>query len=176
MSKLRPPCSSEISASSSVIAEATQIASRWCTRPVRAVTRPPPPRLASSSPSSVRTNVAGPRLETRTSGVCWVMASGASGEDTQPVAKQPRHEEVRPHVLLPGATQLLAQVGLTEDSQGALRAFLRRADEEARVSVLHLEGDAPHVSADERTRLPQGLGDREAEALAGGLLDHHVGL
>ncbi len=33
-----------------------------------------------------------------------------------------------------------------------------------------------HVAADERPRLPQRLGDGQAEALAGGLLDHHVGL
>ena len=49
--------------------DAIQVASRCSTRPCRAVTSPPPPRVARSSPSSSRPKVAGPRLDTRISGV-----------------------------------------------------------------------------------------------------------
>src|SRR5918999_552517 len=125
-SKLWLPRSRATSMSSSLIAEAIQVASRWLTRPVRAVTSPPPPRRGTSSPSSSRSNVAGARFEKRTRGGSDVMRS-------------------------PG----------------------RYA---ARLAVLHLERDAALLAADERPGLPERLGDRQAEALPGRLLDHHVGL
>src|SRR3954471_12025534 len=64
MENARPPCSCAFSASCSVIVDAIQVASRCDARPVRAVTRPPPPRFID--PSSWK--VTGPRLETRTRG------------------------------------------------------------------------------------------------------------
>src|SRR3954466_6659375 len=121
------------------MAEAIHRASRWSTRPFSAVTSPPPPRTATSSPSSPRSKVAGPRFETRISGhsgevirklrVCgWWMPARAGGfrtasrslqslEDPQPVAQEPRREEVLAHVLLAGAAELLAEIGLAQDLQ-----------------------------------------------------------
>ncbi len=53
---------------------------------------------------------------------------------------------------------------------------LDAGDEEAGDAVLDLQRDAADVAADERARLPDRLGDRQPEALAGGLLDQHVGV
>src|SRR3954465_15566280 len=92
-SKGLPPCSRATSTSWSVIALAIQIASRWDARPVRAVTRPPVPRL--TEPSSWK--VTGPRFETRTS---WDWESEDIVEDPQVVSKVAGREEVRAHVLL----------------------------------------------------------------------------
>ena len=80
------------------------------------------------------------------------------------------------HVLLARAPEPLAEVGLAQDAQRALGALLGRGDEEAGLAVLHLERDAADVAADERAALPERLRHRQAEALARGLLDHHVGL
>src|SRR5690349_12710627 len=80
------------------------------------------------------------------------------------------------HVFLAGARQALPELGLTEDLERALRALLGRGHEEAGLAVLHLQRNAADVSADERTRLPERLRDGEAEALAGGLLNHDVRL
>src|SRR3954454_16136310 len=97
-------------------------------------------------------------------------------EDAEPVAQQARREEVLAHVLLAGAAELLAELGLLEDAQGAVGALVGRPHEEAGAPVLHLERDAAHVAADERPSLPERLGHGEAEALARGLLDQHLGL
>src|SRR3954452_17001776 len=123
-----PSCRRLISASSSFIADAIQSASRCSTSPFSAVTRPPPPRVACSSPSSPRSNVAGPRLETRISGVSLATQPL---EDAEPVAQQPRREEVLAHVLLAGTTELLAELRLLEDVQGAVGALLGARDEVA---------------------------------------------
>src|SRR5207237_503843 len=56
---------SDIRTSSSVIADATHVTSRWLASPMRAVTSPPVPRR-TSSPGP---NVTGPRLETRMRGL-----------------------------------------------------------------------------------------------------------
>src|SRR5918999_801838 len=97
-------------------------------------------------------------------------------EDAQPVAQEARCEEVPAHMLLPAAAELLAEVGLLQDAQGAVGAVLRRRDEESRLTVLDLERYAPDVAADERPGLPERLRDRQSEPLARGLLDHHVRL
>src|SRR3954454_19546675 len=96
------------------MADAIHSASRWSTSPLSAVTRPPPPRVACSSPSSPRSKVAGPRLETRIS-VASLLTKPS--EDAEPVAQQPRREEVLAHVLLAGPAELLAELRLLEDAQ-----------------------------------------------------------
>ena len=45
-------------------------------------------------------------------------------EDPQPVAQQARREEVLAHVLLAGAAELLAELGLAQDLECALGALL----------------------------------------------------
>src|SRR5689334_22803173 len=129
------------------MAEAIQSASRCSTRPFRAVTSPPPPRVGCSSPSSPRSNVAGPRLETRISGASL---RTKPSEDAEPVAQEPRREEVLAHVLLAGAAELLAELGLLEDPQRPVGAVLGARHEVAGLAVLHLERDPAHVTADER--------------------------
>src|SRR4051812_2658740 len=179
------------------MAEAIQSASRWSTRPFSAVTSPPPPRTATSSPSSPRSKVAGPRFETRISGasevirkprVCGRRRQTRAGgfrmtscslkalEDPQPVAQQPRCQEVLADVFLAGAPELLAEVGLAQDPQCAVGALLGRRHEVAGRPVLHLQRDAADVAADERARLPERLRDGQAEALTSRLLDQHLGL
>src|SRR3954454_6524989 len=168
-----PSCRALISASSSFIADAIQRASRCSTRPLSAVTRPPPPRVACSSPSSPRSNVAGPRFETR---ISLLSAIPQAPEDPEPVAQEPGGQEVLADVLLAGAAELLAELGLLQDAQRAVGAGVGVRHEEAGPAVLHLERDATDVAADERARLPQRLGHGEAEALARGLLDQHLRL
>src|SRR5665647_1378209 len=70
-------------------------------------------------------------------------------------------------MMLPGIGQHL------QTALGALRGGL---DEAAGHAVLDLQRDAADVAAEGGPSLPQGLGDGEAEALAGGLLQDHVGL
>src|SRR2546421_10000114 len=99
--KGRPPCSSETATSSSVIAEAIQMASRWDASPVSAVTSPPPPRVMPCGVCST-----GPRLETSTNGasdslMAFRLLPSRLQEDAHPVSQQPGHEEVRADVLLP---------------------------------------------------------------------------
>src|SRR5215218_2115657 len=133
-----PPRSSETATSSSLIAEAIQSASRWETRPERAVTRPPPPRRTVRPPSS-RSNWSGPRLETMISGEeltqqrlrgtdygvpRWSSAVEV-GEQLQPVAQQARGEEHATGVLLALAAELLAEARVAEDLQAALGALRR---------------------------------------------------
>src|SRR5690349_13225919 len=144
--------------SCSVIAEAIQIASRWDARPVRAGTRPPPPRL--TSPSSW--NVTGPRLETRTSGAPSSDDRGLPfqlGEYLQPVAQQARHQELLADVLLAGEPESAAEAGVLEDLPGTLGALVDARDEEAGDAVLDLQRDPADVTADERPRLPDRLRD-----------------
>src|SRR3954464_4730483 len=134
-SKARSPWWRLISVSSSVIADAIQIASRLRSRPVSAVTSPPPPRRGTSSPVSSRSNMAGPRLDSRISRCCpgspgmSARRSGAGGgpdhltevvEDLQPVAQQARHQEVRAHVLFARAPEPLAELRVVEhlDARG----------------------------------------------------------
>src|SRR3954453_13825884 len=158
------------------MAEAIQVASRWEARPVRAVTSPPPPRLIE--PSSWW--VTGPRLETSTRGAdCSTppnLPLEQPREDAKPVAEQPGREEVAPHVLLATPPEVLGQCRIAEDAQRAVRALLDRGDQIAGLSVVHLERDASDPATDERPGLPDGLADREPEALARRLLDDHVGV
>src|SRR3954453_18534210 len=98
------------------------------------------------------------RRQTRAGGFRMTSWSLQSLEDPQPVAQQPRREEVLAHVLLAGAAELLAELRLLEDPQRAIGALLGGGHEVAGLSVLHLQRDAAHVAADERTRLPQRLG------------------
>src|SRR6476661_1176807 len=161
-----PPCSWETATSSSVIAEAIQSASRWETRPERAVTRPPPPRRSVRSPRSSRSNWSGPRFETMIRGD-WstpqrlrVDPRGSGVEVRQqpePVAQQARREELATGVLLAGAAQPLAQLRVGEDLEAALGALRGRVDQEAALAVGDLQRDAPDVAADRRAALPERL-------------------
>ena len=81
-----------------------------------------------------------------------------------------------PHVLLAGPAEPFAELGLTQEPDRAVGAFLGRVDEEPGLAVLDLEGNASDVAADEGARLPQRLRHGETEALACGLLDHDLGL
>src|ERR1700709_291327 len=136
-----PPSSSETATSSPVIAEAIQSASRWETRPESAVTRPPPPRRRVRSPPSSRSNWAGPRLETMISGEestpqrLRVGEPGGSGvevgQQPEPVAQQPRREELAAGVLLAGAAEALAQLRVGQDLEAALGGLRRGVDEGA---------------------------------------------
>src|SRR4051812_16467751 len=147
---VEPPDSSETAMSSSVIAEAIQSASRWRTRSESAVTRPPPPRRTVRSPFSSRSNWAGPRFETMISGeastaaevTCSVQAAGElppagrrsgfePGEQLEPVAQQPRREELAPRVLLALAAKALAEARVAQDLEATLGTLLGRVDEVA---------------------------------------------
>src|SRR5688572_16641361 len=83
---------------------------------------------------------------------------------------------MRAYVLLAGAPELPAELRILQVVERAFRALLGRGHEEARLTLCDLKRDAAHVAADERPRLPEGLRDREPEALAGRLLDHDVRL
>src|SRR5687768_9069452 len=130
------------------MAEAIHNASRWRSRPVSAVTRPPPPRCGTSSPERSRSNVAGPLLESSTSGRVTVLTGPARSapqagsrkarEDPKPVAQQARHQEVRPHVLLPCPAESLSELGVLQDLDTALSRLLRGLDQETRYPVLDL--------------------------------------
>src|SRR5215210_7271381 len=131
--------------SASVMAEAIQSASRWWTRPVSAVTSPPPPRRATSSPFSSRSKAAGPRFDTSTIWVSVLIAAIRSrelAEDLEPVAHQARGEEVGPHVLLAGAPEMLAEPGVAQDPQRPVGALLGARDQVAGGAVLDLQRDA----------------------------------
>ena len=131
------------------MADATQTASRWCTRPVSAVTSPPPPRRGTV-PSSPRSNVAGPRFETRTSG--GLLGHRSPGRYCSQSRSRRGVRKCLRTCSLPAPPEPLAEIGLAQDPQRALGALLGRGDEEAGLAVLHLERDAAHVAADERAR------------------------
>src|SRR5262245_15876051 len=100
------------------MADAIHSAPRWETRPDSAVTRPPPPRLTTRSPSSLRSNSAGPRLETTTrrcslpttlirmnvaAGCAADAAPGSHaqvGEELEPVTQKARRQEPLARALL----------------------------------------------------------------------------
>ena len=77
---------------------------------------------------------------------------------------------------LPARPEPLAQLGVAEDLDARLGGLLGRVDQVAGLAVLDLERDAAHVAGDRGPRLPERLGDRQAESLADRLLQHHVGL
>lgn len=66
--------------------------------------------------------------------------------------------------------------GIGQHLQAALGALRGGLDEVAGHAVLDLQRNAADVAADGGPAHPQGLGDGEAEALAVGLLQDHVGL
>src|SRR5215210_3932562 len=178
-----PRASLATSTSSSVIAEAIQSACRCETSPESAVTRPPPPRWTIRFPRSSRPNSAGPRLETIVSG-CF---SGTHrlyqprlyaevGEDPHPVEQQARAEEALARALLAGPPEPASQLRVPQDLDAALCGLVRGGDQVAVLAVDDLQGDAAHVTADRRPPLPERLGDRQPEALADRLLQHHVRL
>src|SRR5215204_1244061 len=146
-----PPCSADTAMSSSVIADAIQSASRWETRPERAVTSPPPPRLTVRSPLSSRSNCAGPRLETMIKGSLSTLtlspyprSAGSRlgvelAEQLQPVAQQAGGEELPPGVFLAGPPQALAQLGVAENLHAPLRAGLGRVDQKAALAIVDLQ-------------------------------------
>src|SRR3954447_5465739 len=196
-----PSVSLATATSSSVIADATQSALRWETRPESAVTNPPPPRWTIRWPRSSRPNSAGPRLETIVRGrsgtrstlvaaldsaAVFVAPHAAGpdrrrsgvqvGEDPQPVEQQTRGEEPLPRPLLSGAAEPASQLRVLKDLDGVLRGLVGRGDQVSVLPVDDLQRDAPHVAADRRAPLPERLGDRQSEALADRLLHDHVGL
>ena len=184
-----PPASALTATSSSVIAEAIQSALRCETRPLSAVTRPPPPRVTTRSPASSRSNWAGPRLETITS------RGSASSSHLFHCA---RTRQLRATSRSPNSrSQSRSSRGVRKcsracslpararrlPSSGSLRISMQRcahsSGDETRKPVspsLDLERDPTDVAGDRRPSLPQRLGDGEAEALADRLLDHDVGL
>src|SRR5687767_14133140 len=85
-----------------------------------------------------------------------VLRSRQVFEDTQPVAQEPRGEEMRAYVLLAGAPELPAELRILQVVERAFRALLGRGHEEARLTLCDLKRDAAHVAADERPRLPEG--------------------
>src|SRR5262249_2340259 len=168
--------------SSSVIADAIQSAPRWATRPLSAVTSPPPPRCTVRSPTSSRWNSAGPRLETitrRRSGLTRASRCPSQlelPEQLEPVAQEPRRQEHLARVLLAGPPQAFRQLGVAQNAEGPLRGLLGRGDQESRLSVLDLKRDAANVPGDHGAHLPHRLGDGQAEPLAQRLLHDHIGL
>ena len=103
-------------------------------------------------------------------------ASLSSLKIRQIVAQVARREEVLAHVLLAAPAQRAAELGVAQELDRALGALLDAGDEVSGDAVLDLQRYAADVPADERPRLPDRLGDRQPEALAGGLLDQHVGV
>src|SRR3990172_11496010 len=124
-----PPASAATTRSSEVTALAIQVTSWWLTSLRRPVASPPPPRRATRRPSASRPKETGPRFETTMSfsrgGIVEMRLPpaglvtrgrlrGAPGDDElgparvvpfetieerEPVAQEPRHEEVAAHGL-----------------------------------------------------------------------------
>src|SRR5450756_118037 len=192
--------------SSSPTAVATQVPGYLRRSSVRTVTRPPGPRVTTGSPEGSLWNETGPRLAATTrrrparSEACTPRPpcvavrvrpdrrSFASrtlppyltrlkvGEEPEVVAQQPRREELATHVLLAQQSHAPVLLGLRQDLEAPLRTLSRGLDEIPGDAVLDLQRDPRYVAADGRPRLPQPLGDGEAEALARGLLHDHVGV
>src|SRR6185437_17026451 len=87
-------------------------------------------------------------------------------QQVEPVAQQPRREELAARVFLAFAAERLAEPGVVEDLEAALGALLGGVDEEAGDAVLDLQRDAADVAADRRPPLPERLGDGQPEPLA----------
>src|ERR1700716_1133078 len=81
-----------------------------------------------------------------------------------------------PDVLLAAPPERPPELGVAKDLQRSLGALLDARDQESGTAVLDLQGNAAHVAADERARLPDRLRYGQAEALADRLLDQHVGV
>ena len=107
----RVPPSVATTRSSSVLALAIHVTSCCSRSPRRAVTRPPPPRRSIRAPCSSRSYETGPRFETTISGrlsgtsdrddvAVARVSAGQLVEEHQPVAQEPRRQEVPAHVLL----------------------------------------------------------------------------
>src|SRR5258708_680971 len=98
------------------------------------------------------------------------------GEDLEPVAQQTRREELLARVFLAGAAEALAELGVGEDLEAALRTLGRGVDQVAADAILDLQGDSADVAGDRRAPLPERLGHRQPKALADRLLQADVGL
>src|SRR5215207_8021661 len=96
-------------------------------------------------------------------------------DDLQVITQVARHQEVGAHVLLAAPSQRPPERRVLDDLERARSAVLHGRDEIARDAVLDLQWDPADVAADERPPLPERLGDRQAEALAGRFLDDDRG-
>src|SRR5919109_2094467 len=186
-----PPCSSATAASSPDMELAIQVTSCCSTRLRSAVTSPPPPRLAIRSPDASCVNVTGPRFETTISfrrppigrTLAAVRRLGLRGagrhevdrarvvarqpvEEGEPVAQEPRHQEVAADVFLAAKRGYARPAGVVENVGAGFRAGGDRVDKKAGLAVLDLVDDAADASCDDRLRLPERLGHREPESLS----------
>src|SRR5919109_2345409 len=198
---MAPPSASAATArSSSVVALAIQVTSCSSTRLRSAVTRPPPPRLATRRPSASCSYVTGPRLETMMSfrrpptgrhptpgefdgrsgcaggnrhelGLAGVVPRQAV-EERQPVPQEARREEVLADVLLAAPAAPPRLLRRLEDLTAGRRALLDRVDEPPGLTVLDLRRDPADTAGDGRPRLPESLRHGQAEPLANRLLQH----
>ena len=109
------------SASSSLIADAIQSASRWLTRPVSAVTRPPPPRVGHELAVRRRARTS-PGRGSRRERAGRRRAHPRSLEDPQPVAQEARGQEVLAHVLLARRARAAARARARAGSRSARSA------------------------------------------------------
>src|SRR2546422_1848414 len=182
------------------MALATHVTS-WCmTRLRSAVTSPPPPRRATRSPCASRANVTGPRFDATISrlrsAIGWslspprrVLRRGDRGnldtlrveaeqtiEEDEPVAEQPRRQEVPAHVLLAAQRTLPRRLRLSQDLDARGRARLRRVDEPAGLAVDDLHPNPADVAGDSRPSLPQPFAHGQPEAFANRLLDDGAGV
>src|SRR6266567_8608367 len=167
--------------SSSDIAAATQRPPAWEMAPVNAVTRPPEPRLAVTSPSSERENDTGPRFDATR--ICLAVGSRSGtgippsgdqrGKGADVVLQLARGEEAIADRLPSGAAQVGPFRRVAEQPEEPLRASVDGVHQEPAHAVLDLQPDASDVPADHRPLLPQRLGHHQPEPFAQRLLDDH---
>src|SRR5438552_4072131 len=101
-------------------------------------------------PTSVRSDR---RRDDRQLGAGRVVSEQAV-EQHEPVAQEPRRQEVAPNVLLPAQRTLPSLRGIAQDLDAGLGTLGGRIDEPPRLAVLDLGDDAPDGAGDRRTRLP----------------------
>src|SRR5829696_1069632 len=184
------------------MALAIQVTSCMATRLRSAVTSPPPPRLATRPPSTSRSKVTGPRLETtinfRRAPMAGTLpewffaarqASGSFGrgrhqrglarvvavepvEEREPVAQKPRRQEMLTHVLLAPNPTVPCLCGVAEDLQARGVAILDGLHEPAGLAVLNLARNPAGTPRNRRPALPQAFRHRQAETLPDRLLQH----
>src|SRR5262245_62639162 len=79
-------------------------------------------------------------------------------------------------MLASGPPESLSKLGRAQQPRELVRAALDRAHQHAGSLVKNLERDAAHSARDHGTPFPQPLRDREREAFAQRLLEHHGGM
>src|SRR5688572_20514941 len=93
-------------------------------------------------------------------------------EQREPVAEQPRRQEVAANVLLARERDLPGSRRIREDLETRFGALRRGRDEPAGLTVRDLVDDAADVAGDGRARLPERLADRQPEPFPDRLLDY----